>query len=54
MNNFKIINHTLQDLNESIYSNFLSDTVNFMTTTPITISQSIPTACLLTGYLMFF
>ncbi|XP_060840179.1 origin recognition complex subunit 3 [Rhopalosiphum padi] len=39
----------IDDLNGSIYSKFISDTVDFMTTTNITTNQSIPTACLLTG-----
>lgn len=46
-----IFNEILQDLNGSIYSKFISDTVDFMTTTNIT-GQCIPTACLLTGLLL--
>lgn len=43
------IKSKIDDLNGSIYSKFISDTVNFMTTSNITTNQSIPTACLLTG-----
>lgn len=46
-----IFNEILQNLNGSIYSKFISDTVDFMTTTNI-IGQSIPTACLITGLIL--
>ncbi|XP_022179450.1 origin recognition complex subunit 3 isoform X1 [Myzus persicae] len=39
----------IDDLNGSIYSKFISDTVDFLTTSNITTNQYIPTACLLTG-----
>ncbi|KAL5244172.1 hypothetical protein ACI65C_011582 [Semiaphis heraclei] len=39
----------IDDLNGSIYSKFISDTVDFLTTSNITTNQYILTACLLTG-----
>lgn len=40
--------YVLQDLNKSIYSKFISDTVDFLTTA----TQHVPTACLLTGLVL--
>ncbi|KAL4122262.1 hypothetical protein QTP88_014629 [Uroleucon formosanum] len=39
----------IDDLTGSIYSKFISETVDFLTTSNITTNQYIPTACLLTG-----
>lgn len=39
----------IDNLTGSIYSKFISETVDFLTTSNITTNQYIPTACLLTG-----